>query len=135
MTRKVLHIEGVKAPGRPYNHIVRVSGDLLFLSTQMSVDLATGTFIDGDVRQQARRSLQNLQFLLEAGGSSLSEVVKIGIFLADLADFDAMNEVYSEFFDSPGEEPARFTLQTGFPDKRIRVEFEAVASVSSVENS
>lgn len=71
--------------------------------------------------------MENVFFFLKRAGASSENIVKIGIFLADLKDFDAMNVVYERFFPDPETAPVRFTLQTPFPDKRIKVEFEAIA--------
>lgn len=119
----------IPAPARPkahYNNAV-VCGKLLFIATQPSIDWETGKFLDGDIFFQTRRALENVVYFLNKQNATLDNVVKIGIFLADLNDFDAMNQVYNTFFPDPETAPVRFTLQTPFPDKRIKVEFEAVA--------
>lgn len=119
----------IPAPARPkahYNNAVACE-KLLFIATQPSIDWETGKFLDGDIFFQTRRALENVVYFLNKQNATLDDVVKIGIFLADLNDFDAMNQVYNTFFPDPETAPARFTLQTPFPDKRIKVEFEAVA--------
>ncbi|MGN0903591.1 MAG: RidA family protein [Alphaproteobacteria bacterium] len=120
----------IAAPTRPvkhYNNAVRAEGKFVFVATQPSIDWETGAFIDGDIESQSRRALENVRMFLEKSGSSLENAVKIGIFLADLKDFEAMNRVYEEFFPDPETAPVRFTLRTPFPDARIKVEFEAIA--------
>lgn len=120
----------ITAPARPaarYNNAVCAEGKFVFVATQPSVNWETGAFIDGDIYEQAKHALQNVSYFLEKAGSSLENVVKMGIFLADLKDFAAMNEVYETFFPDKETAPVRFTLQTPFPDKRIKVEFEATA--------
>lgn len=124
--KKVLHFDDVTPPARNYNHIVQ-AGPLLFISTQIPVDLKTGAFVHGDVKTQARQSLTNVKTLLEKAGAKMTDIVKVGIFLADLADFDEMNVAYNEFFPDKENAPTRYTLQTAFPDTNIKVEFEAIA--------
>lgn len=120
----------IKAPALPvahYNNAIRAQGDFVFVATQPSVDWNTGKFIDGTIHQQTRKALENVAFFLKQSGSSLDQVIKMGIFLADITDFEAMNEVYNEFFSDKETAPVRFTLQTPFPNEKIKVEFEAIA--------
>lgn len=122
----------VSAPARPkahYNNTVITEGRLLFIATQPSIDWKTGEFIDGDIYFQAQKALENVIYFLKKAGATLDDVVKTGIFLADINDFDAINDVYNRFFPNPETAPVRFTLQTPFPDKRIKVEFEAIAAL------
>lgn len=125
MRRKILSAD--KRPKARYNNAVIAEGKFVFIATQPSTDWKSGEFIDGDIYEQAQRALENVFFFLKRAGASSENIVKIGIFLADLKDFDAMNVVYERFFPDPETAPVRFTLQTPFPDKRIKVEFEAIA--------
>lgn len=120
----------ISAPSRPkahYNNAVIAKGKFLFIATQPSIDWETGDFLDGDISFQAQKALENVVYFLNKAGATLDNVVKTGIFLADIKDFDAMNEVYNRFFPNPETAPVRFTLQTPFPNKKIKVEFEAIA--------
>ena len=120
----------ISAPARPkahYNNAVITEGRLLFIATQPSIDWKTGEFLDGDIYFQTQKALENVVYFLKKANATLENVVKVGIFLADISDFAAMNEVYNRFFPNPETAPVRFTLQTPFPDKRIKVEFEAIA--------
>lgn len=108
----------------PYSQAIK-AGNLLFCSGQIPLDPATGEMIDGDVQTLTRQVLRNLQALLEAAGSSLEQVVKTTVFLADMDDFAAMNAAYSEFFKS--EPPARSAVQVARLPKGARVEIEAIA--------
>ena len=122
--------EIIFAPARPkahYNNAVIAEGRLLYIATQPSVDWNTGEFMDGDIYFQTRKALENVIYFLKKANATLDNVVKAGIVLADINDFAAMNEVYNRFFPNPETAPVRFTLQTPFPDKRIKVEFEATA--------
>lgn len=119
----------VKAPNAapaigPYSPAVRV-GNLLFLSGQIPLDPATGQIVEGDIRAQATRVLQNLGELLQAGNAEFAHVVRTTIFLADMNDFAAVNEVYATFFSEPY--PARATVQVARLPKDVRVEIDAIA--------
>jgi len=107
----------------PYSQAVR-AGDFLFVSGQIPLDPATGALVDGDVRAQTRRVLENLSAIVAAGGASLDRVVKTTVYLVDMNDFPAMNEVYATFFTAPA--PARATVQVGRLPKDVRVEIDAV---------
>ena len=108
----------------PYSQGIQ-SGNLIFLSGQIALDPATGQLLEGDVRVQTERVLKNLQAVLEAAGSSLAAVVKTSVFLADLGDFAAMNEVYGRFFSQ--DPPARSTVQVARLPKDARVEIDLIA--------
>lgn len=108
----------------PYSQAVR-SGNLLFASGQIPIDPATGEFIAGGIAEQTEQVLRNVSAILEAAGGSLDQVIKTTVFLADMDDFTAMNEVYGRFF---GENPpARATVQAARLPRDARVEIEAIA--------
>jgi 2-iminobutanoate/2-iminopropanoate deaminase len=111
----------------PYSQAIKV-GDFVYTSGQVAIDPATGEFIGGGIAEQTDRVLQNISAVLEAAGSSLDQVVKTLVFLADMDDFAAMNEVYGTFF--PGPPPARSTVQAARLPKDARIEIEAVALVT-----
>ncbi len=115
-----------KAPGAigPYSQAVKANG-LLFLSGQIALDPASGQVVAGDVRAQTERVLENLKAVLEAGGSSLGQVLKTTVFLADMADFTAMNEVYGRYFAQ--EPPARSTVQAAALPHAVKVEIDLIA--------
>jgi 2-iminobutanoate/2-iminopropanoate deaminase len=108
----------------PYSQAVR-SGQLLFLSGQTPIDPATGNLVEGDIAAQTRRVFENLKAVLQAAGASLDHVVKTSVFLADMNDFTAMNEVYAAFLTAPY--PARTTIQAARLPKDCRVEIDAIA--------
>lgn len=110
----------------PYSPGIRV-GNLLFLSGQIPLDPATGQTVDGDIRAQTTRVLQNVGELLKAGGADFAHVVRTTIFLADMADFAAVNEVYATYFSEPY--PARATVQVARLPRDVRVEIDAIAVV------
>lgn len=112
----------------PYSQAIHVSElHLVFTSGQLPLDPRTMTFAGDDIRSQTRQSLQNLQAVLEQAGATLQSVVKTTCFLADMEDFAAFNEVYSEFFSGTTGAPARSCVQVGRLPKDALVEVEAIA--------
>ena len=108
----------------PYSQAV-VAGGLVFVSGQIPIDPATGEFIPGGIAEQTVQVLRNVSKVLEAAGTGLERVVRTTVFLADMNDFAAMNEVYASFFpDSP---PARSTVQAAGLPRGARVEIDAIA--------
>ncbi|MFQ5776975.1 MAG: RidA family protein [Terriglobia bacterium] len=112
----------------PYSQGIQ-AGNLIFLSGQIALSPATGQLLEGDVRAQTERVLKNLQAVLEEAGSSLAAVVKTTVFLADLGDFAAVNEVYGRFF--PHDPPARSTVQVARLPKDARVEIDLIAQAGN----
>jgi 2-iminobutanoate/2-iminopropanoate deaminase len=110
----------------PYSQAIKAGG-FVFVSGQIPIDPQTGEFVSGGVAEQTDRVLKNLSAVLEASGSSLGQVVKTTVFLADMKDFGAMNEVYARFFTA--EPPARATVAAAGLPRDARVEIEAVALV------
>lgn len=110
----------------PYSQAIR-AGNLLFCSGQIPIDPSTGEFVSGGVAEQTEQVMRNLSAVLSAGQSSLSQVVKTTVFLADMDDFTAMNEVYGRFFDE--NPPARATVQAARLPRDAKVEIEAIAIV------
>ena len=108
----------------PYSPAV-LAGNLLFLSGQIPLDPTSGQVVDGDIRAQTTRVLENLGALLKAGGGDFSKVVRTTIFLADLADFAAVNEIYATYFSAPY--PARATVQVARLPRDVKVEIDAIA--------
>lgn len=111
----------------PYSQAVKAGG-FVFASGQIPIDPLTGQFVSGGVAEQTEQVLKNLTAVLEAAGSGLDKVVKTTVFLADMKDFAAMNEVYGRFFTS--EAPARATVAAAGLPRDARVEIEAVALYS-----
>jgi len=108
----------------PYSQAVRASG-FVFASGQIPIDPQTGEFVSGGVAEQTAQVLKNLSALLEAAGTGLDRVVKTTVFLADMNDFAAMNEVYAKFFAE--HPPARATVEAARLPRDARVEIEAIA--------
>ena len=110
----------------PYSQGIK-AGDFVFTAGQAGVDPATGKLVEGGIAGQTRQVLRNIQSILEAAGSSLDRVVKCGVFLQDMADFQAMNAVYAEFFPPDKNPPARTTVQAAKLPLGALVEIDAVA--------
>ena len=124
-----LKIQTDKAPAAigPYSQAIKAGG-FVFASGQIPIDPQTGEFVAGGITQQTERVLKNLAAVLEAAGSTLDQVVKTTVYLADMKEFAAMNEVYGRFFT--GASPARATVAAAGLPRDARVEIEAVALVS-----
>jgi 2-iminobutanoate/2-iminopropanoate deaminase len=110
----------------PYSQGIR-AGSLLFVSGQVPLDPATGQIVAGDIAAQTHRVFQNIGEILKAGGASFDHVVRTTVFLADMNDFAAMNEVYATYFTSPA--PARATVQVSRLPKDARVEIDVIAAI------
>lgn len=122
--REIVKTESAPAAIGPYSQAVRAGG-FVFASGQIPLDPKTGQFVEGGVREQTEQVMRNLAAVLEAAGTGLDRVVKTTVFLADMDDFAAMNEVYGRYFaDNP---PARATVQAARLPRDARVEIEVVA--------
>jgi 2-iminobutanoate/2-iminopropanoate deaminase len=108
----------------PYSQAIR-AGQFLFVSGQVPIDPETGELVQGSIADQTRRALQNIGEILTAGGASFQQVVRTTVYLADLSDFTAMNEVYATFFTAP--QPARSTIQAARLPRDARVEIDMIA--------
>jgi 2-iminobutanoate/2-iminopropanoate deaminase len=120
-------IETSKAPKAigPYSQAVRAGG-MIFCSGQIPLDPESGTLVSGTVQQETERVLENLSAVLHAAGVGFDDVVKTTVFLADMADFAAMNEVYARYFSGPVK-PARATVAVAGLPRGVRVEIDALA--------
>lgn len=123
---KVLHSDKAPAALGPYSQAI-VAGDLVFASGQVPIDPATGTFVDGGIKEQTRQSLTNVTNVLAEAGIDLSHVVKTTVFLSDMDNFAAMNEIYAEFFSEPF--PARSAVAVKTLPKGALVEIEVIATL------
>ena len=127
MAQELRSVTTDKAPPAmgPYSQAI-VAGDLVFCAGQLGLDPTTRQIVSGDIKAQTRRVLDNLEAVLQAAGSSLDRVVKTTVFLEDIAEFAAMNEVYAERFGA--HRPARSTVQVAkLPGTGGRVEIECIA--------
>jgi len=122
--KTILSIPGAPAPIGPYSQAVR-AGNMVFISGQIAIDPSSGEYIPADATTETRKVMANLQALLEAAGLTFNNVVKSSIFLVDMADFSAVNQVYADYFD--GNFPARETVQVSVLPKHARVEISMIA--------
>ncbi|PYR38078.1 MAG: reactive intermediate/imine deaminase [Acidobacteria bacterium] len=125
MTKQTISSNSAPRAIGPYSQAVR-AGQLLFVSGQVPLDPATGQMVAGGIAEQTRRVLDNLGAVLSAGGRSFADVVRTTIFLADMDDFAAVNEIYGQYFSEPY--PARATVQVARLPKDARVEIDVIAS-------
>lgn len=122
--KQVIHTDNAPAALGPYSQAIK-TGDLLFASGQVPIDPETGDVVQGGIQEQARQSLNNVKAVLNAAGTNMGSVVKTTVFLKDMNDFAAMNEVYAQFFQEPY--PARSAVQVARLPKDVLVEIEVVA--------
>ncbi len=122
--REVVHSDQAPAPIGPYSQAIRTQGEMLFVSGQIPMNIR-GEIVSHEISAQTRRVLDNLRVILEAGGYDLSQVAKTTVYLQDMNDFKAMNDVYAEYFNE--SKPARATIQVSRLPKDVRVEIEAIA--------
>jgi 2-iminobutanoate/2-iminopropanoate deaminase len=124
MMREIVSTEhGPKAIG-PYSQAVKANG-FVFISGQIALNPATGQLVEGGIAEQTERVLENLRGILEAAGSSMHKAVRAGVFLKDMNDFAAMNEVYARYF--PTAAPARSTVEVARLPRDVRVEIDLIA--------
>ena len=126
MSKKIIKTEKVSLPVGPYNQGVCI-GNLIYTAGQIPLD-RLGNMVKGGIKEQTQQVLENVKSVLEAGGSSLDKVIKATVFLKDLNDFAAMNEIYSQYFKSENA-PARSTIQVVRIPKDSLVEIEVVAHI------
>ena len=124
----IISTDGAPRAIGPYSQAVRAD-DLVFASGQIPIDPGTGEFVPGGIAEQTEQVLRNLRAVFEAAGVTMKQVVKTTVFLVDMDDFAAMNEVYGRFFG--GEPPARATVQAARLPRDARVEIEAIASIGA----
>jgi 2-iminobutanoate/2-iminopropanoate deaminase len=125
--RERIHTDNAPAAIGPYSQAIKANG-FVFVSGQIPINPQTGEFVPGGIAEQTEQVLKNLRAVLQASGSSLDQVVKTTVFLADMKEFSGMNEVYATFFSGPP--PARATVEAAGLPRDARVEIEAVALVS-----
>ena len=126
MRRKIVQTDRAPKAIGPYEQAIKVDG-FVFTAGQIPLDPKTGNIVEGDIKAQTRQGLENLKGVLEAAGSSLDRVVKATVFLKNMADFAAMNEVYAEYLGN--SKPARSTVAVAELPREALVEIDLVALV------
>lgn len=127
MNRSIIHTDQAPAAIGPYSQAVKV-GQTVYLSGQIPLVPSTGALLDGTIEVQTRQVFENLTAVCQASGGSLSDIVRVGIYLTDLADFVAVNAVMAEYFQAPY--PARSTIQVSALPKAAQVEIDAIMVLS-----
>ena len=122
---KALHTDKAPAAIGPYSQAIEVNG-MVFASGQIPLDPATGNIVEGGIKEQTHQALTNAEAIMEAAGLTLANVVKTTVFMADMNDFAAMNEVYATFFSEPY--PARSAVAVKALPKGVLVEVECIAA-------
>ena len=125
MKKEIVHIKNMPKSSLPFNHIVKV-GNTLYLTSQLSCNLITGEILKGSIKEQTRNAMENIKYLLENANSSMDNIIDVTIYIRNLNDFQAMNDIYRKYFKS-GEEPARVVVKAESPLENIDVEIKAIA--------
>ena len=128
--KHAIHTDKAPAALGPYSQAIR-SGDFLFTSGQIALDPLTGNLVSGGIEPETRQVLANIEAVLQAAGLAFASVVKSTIFLVDIADFAAVNEIYGAGFPADTVPPARSTVQVARLPRNARIEIEVVASFSA----
>jgi len=118
--------EKAPKPVGPYSQAIKI-GNLVFVSGQGPVDPKTGKIVSGDVREQTKRTFENIEAILNAAGLTLEHIVKVSVFLKNINDFSRMNEVYATLFKR--EPPARTTVQANLPLEGMLIEVDVIAAL------
>jgi 2-iminobutanoate/2-iminopropanoate deaminase len=126
MTKKVIQTEKAPKAIGPYSQAIQ-AGNFLFLSGQIPLDPKTGELVKGDIRKQTQQVLENIKGILESQGLGMENVVKVAIFLKDIANFNQVNEVYATYF--PSSPPARSTVEVAKLPRDADIEIEALAII------
>ncbi|WP_027624417.1 RidA family protein [Clostridium lundense] len=126
MKKEIIHCKKAAPARGPYSHAVKI-GNLIFVSGRTPSDLKTGELVDDNIENATRIALENIKVILEDAGASLESVVKTTVFLRDMNDFSAMNEVYAEYFKN--DTPARSCIQVAKLPRNAMIEIEVIATV------
>lgn len=124
VAKKIVYTEKAPKPVGPYSQAIAI-GDFIFTAGQIPIDPKTNQIVQGDIKEQTKQVLENLKAILEASGATFDDVVKVNVYMKDLNEFSAMNEVYSEYFkNSP---PARTTIEVSRLPKDVKIEIDLIA--------
>lgn len=122
--KEFIKTENAPQPLGPYSQGIK-AGNMLFVSGQGSIDPKTGKMLGEDIEMQTRQTMQNIKAIIEDSGFSMSDLVKVSIYLKNASDFQKMNEIYRTFFSQ--NPPTRTTVQTGFVNSSMLIEIDAIA--------
>lgn len=127
MKKQVIELKNVKKPTTGFNHVVK-AGNFIFLSSQLSTDLQTGEILTGNIKEQTKRTMENIKYLLSQCGSSMNDIVKTIIYFRNVVDRKNINEIYRAYF-TEGMEPAKVSIQAYSPIPGIDIEIEITAVI------
>lgn len=126
MNKEQVYTKKAPEPIGPYSQAIKIN-NLVFTSGQIAIDPETGNFIGGEIREQTKQTIRNIEAILEAAGSDISKVIKVTVYLKDVNEFTAMNEVYEEYFGK--SKPARSTAESPRLPKDAKIELDVVAYI------
>ena len=126
MNKEQVYTKKAPEPIGPYSQAIKIN-NLVFTSGQIAIDPQTGSFISGDIREQTKQTIRNIEAILEAAGSDILKVIKVTVYLKDINEFTAMNEVYEEYFGK--SKPARSTAESSHLPKDAKIELDVVAYI------
>jgi len=128
--KKVVYTEKAPKPIGPYSQAI-IAGDFIFTAGQIPIDPKTNQVVQGDIKEQTRQVFENLRAILEEAGATFDDVVKVTVYMKDLSEFPAMNEVYSEYFKS--SPPARTTVEVSRLPRDVKIEIDLIAVKKQVK--
>jgi 2-iminobutanoate/2-iminopropanoate deaminase len=126
MTKKSVYSKNAPEPIGPYSQAIEFN-NIVYTSGQIAIDRESGKLIEGDIKAQTKQTIRNIENILEAAGSDISKVIKVNVFLKNIGEFSAMNEIYDEYFGT--SKPARSTVEVSNLPKDALVEIDAVAFI------
>jgi 2-iminobutanoate/2-iminopropanoate deaminase len=126
MNKEQVYTKKAPEPIGPYSQAIKIN-NLVFTSGQIAIDSQSGNFISGDIREQTKQTIRNIQAILEAAGSDIQKVIKVTVYLKDINEFTAMNEVYEEYFGK--SKPTRSTAESPHLPKDAKIELDVVAYI------
>ena len=126
MSKKIVYTKNAPEPIGPYSQAIQFN-NLIYTSGQIAIDPSSGQLIDGDIKAQTKQTIRNIENILTAGGSDISKVIKVSVYLKDINEFTAMNEIYEEYFGT--SKPVRSTIQAAKLPKDAKIEIDVIAYI------
>lgn len=126
MAKEFIYSKNAPEPIGPYSQAIKLN-NLIFSSGQIALNPQTGNIVDGDIKAQTKQTLENVKAILKAGGSDISKVIKVTVYLKNIGDFTGMNEIYNEYFGE--SKPARSTIEAARLPKDSLIEIDVIAEI------
>jgi 2-iminobutanoate/2-iminopropanoate deaminase len=130
MKKEIIKIKDIPQSDLPFSLVVK-AGEFLYLTSQLSCNLITGERLKGPIQEQTRNAMENIKYLLDSANSSMDNIIDVTIYMRNLDDFAAMNEVYKKYF-KPNEGPARVTVKAESPLQDVDIEIKVIALVNDI---